>query len=238
MGDIKYSKKILIKRKILKEDDILRIAKLVHEQYQPDDYQEEYNILFDDQSSITGKNSIDVFKSDEFKRRRSKHIWFTYRSKGIENKIDIQLYNSLLSVADSTVEISSTDKDWYNSICNKIATIIDEIEMQKFNITFGVKYCGSIFLGIIEGLLLFVTLNRIHPDMFTNSESAIVAGLSSAIFIWINSYFWKLIEKAYPNIEFSFGPVYLNKSQKIRNSLGIFIPFLIDLIFFGLGLMG
>ena len=94
MGDIKYSKKIVIKRKILKEDDILRIAKLVHEQFQEGDYEEEYNILFDDQSSISSKNSIDVFRTDEFRRRRSERIWLMYRSKGLNNQIEIKLYMS------------------------------------------------------------------------------------------------------------------------------------------------
>ena len=43
------------------------------------------------------------------------------------------------------------------------------------------------------------------------------------------------IEKAYPNVEFAFGPSYLSKSLKIRHILGIFISLVIDLIFFALG---
>lgn len=233
-----YSKEIVIKKKILKEDDILRIAKLIHEQFQPGDYKEEYDILFDDQSRITAINSIDVFKSDEFKRRRSERIWFEYRSKGFENRIEIYLYNSLLSFGDSKVEISSTDKDWYNSVCNEILTIINEVEKQKFSITLGMKYFASAVLGMIEGLLLSYSLNKILGGMFTDSQFALVISAFGMIFMWINVYFFELLEKAYPNIEFAFGPVYLNKSQKIRNSLGIFFPLLIDLVFFGLGFLG
>lgn len=238
MGDIKYSKKIVIKRKILKEDDILRIAKLVHEQFQEGDYEEEYNILFDDQSSISSKNSIDVFRTDEFRRRRSERIWLMYRSKGLNNQIEIKLYNSFLTLADSTVEISSRDKEWYHSICNEISTIIDEVEKQKINITLGVKYFSATAIGIIEGLLLSFSLNKVFLGMLTDSQFALVGSMSSVIFLWINLYFLGLIEKAYPNIEFAFGPLYLNKSQKIRNSLGIFVPFLIDLVFFSLGFLG
>ena len=53
MGDIQYRKEFIIKKKILREDDILRLANLIHNQFQQGDYNEEYNIIFDDQSSIT-----------------------------------------------------------------------------------------------------------------------------------------------------------------------------------------
>lgn len=238
MEDTRYSKKIVIKNKILKEDDILRLVRLVHEQSQLDDYQEEYEIQFDDQSCITAAKNISVFKSDEFKRRRSERIWFKYRSKEFANKIDISLCNSLLLPIDSTVEISSTDKDWYNSICNEISTIINEVERQRFNFTTGVKCFGMTVISFIEGLLLSFSINKIYGGMFTRSQSAFVASISSVILMLINAYFVDLLAKAYPNIEFAFGPAYLNKSQKIRNSLGIFIPFVIDLILFGLGFIG
>lgn len=208
---------------------------MVHEQFQEGDYKEEYDILFDDHSSIVGRNSIDVFNSDEFKRRRCERLYFTYRSKELDNQIEIKLYNSLLTLMDSTVEISSKDREWYHSICNEILTIVNEVEKQKLNITLGVKYFGPMIIGVIEGLVFSSSLDKIFLNAFTNSQSSAVAVLSSIIFMWLNSYFFGLIEKAYPNIEFSFGPIYLNKSQKIRNSLGIVIPFLFDLIFFVLG---
>ena len=55
MGDIQYRKGFIIKKRILREDDILRMANLIHKQFQQGDYKEEYELLFDDQSSITGK---------------------------------------------------------------------------------------------------------------------------------------------------------------------------------------
>ena len=238
MRNITYSKKITIKGKILKEDDILRIANLIHEQVQPDDYEEEYNILFDDQSCITGKRSIDVFKSDEFRRRRSERIWFTYRSKGFEKKVEICLYNSLLSPVESTVEITSTDKEWYNSTCNEILTIISEVENQKIKIPYGAKYVGTTIISLVETAIFSYSLERLFPNAFTKSQSNAIVFLCYAILLGVDLWLVELIEKAYPNVEFSFGPVYLNKSQKIRNSLGIFVPFVIDLILFGLGFIG
>ena len=86
--------------------------------------------------------------------------------------------------------------------------------------------------------MLSFSLNKVFLGMLTDSQFALAGSMSSVIFLWINLYFLGLIEKAYPNIEFAFGPLYLNKSQKIRNSLGIFVPFLIDVVFFGLGFLG
>lgn len=235
---IKYSKKIVIKQKIFKEDDILRIAKLIHEQFREGDYEEKYDILFDDKSSIIGKNSIDVFKSDEFKRRRCEQLWFTYKSKQFDNEIEVKLYNSLLTSIESSVEIRSTDRDWYNSICNQILTIINEVEKQKLNMTWKVKYIASIIIGVTESILFSCSLDRIFPETLSSSQFAAISSFFSVIFCLINSYFLELINKAYPNVEFSFGPAYLNKSQKIRKSIGILVPFLIDLVFFGLGFLG
>ena len=120
MGDIQYRKGFIIKKRILREDDILRMANLIHKQFQKGDYKEEYELLFDDQSSITGKNNMDVFKSYEFKRRRCERLYFTYKSERLEKIIEIKLYNSVITPIDSSIEIRSDDKDWFNSVFGKI----------------------------------------------------------------------------------------------------------------------
>ena len=107
MGDIQYRKGFIIKKRILREDDILRMANLIHKQFQQGDYKEEYELLFDDQSSITGKNNMDVFKSYEFKRRRCERLYFTYKSERLEKIIEIKLYNSVITPIDSSIEIRS-----------------------------------------------------------------------------------------------------------------------------------
>ena len=58
MGNIEYKKTLTIKGKIIKEDDVLRIAHLLHSQFRTGDYTEEYEILFEDQSSLTGNDSV------------------------------------------------------------------------------------------------------------------------------------------------------------------------------------
>ncbi len=235
MGNIEYKKTLTIKGKIIKEDDVLRIAHLLHSQFRTGDYTEEYEILFEDQSSITGNDSVAILASDEFRKRQSQRLWFTYKSKGYDRKIEVRIYNSLLYPNESTVEISSTDRDWYNSICNEMSTIINEMEKQKINITFPIKNLCSMLLGFCESLLFSFSLERIFPSAFTNLQSAVIVGLCCMILVSVNLWLLSLIEKAYPNVEFAFGPSYLSKSLKIRHCFGIFIPLVIDLIFFALG---
>lgn len=131
MGNIEYKKTLTIKGKIIKEDDVLRIAHLLHSQFRTGDYTEEYEILFEDQSSLTGNDSVAILSSDEFRKRQSQRLWFTYKSKEFERRITVRIYNSFRLPTESTIEISSIDRDWYNSICSQMATIINEMEHQK-----------------------------------------------------------------------------------------------------------
>lgn len=234
MADLKYRKNIIIERKIIKEDDILLIAKLVHEQFQPEDYEEEYEIWFDDESRITG-NNLDVFKTDEFKRRRSKRISYIYRSKHYDKEIEIRLYNYLVFSVPSEIEICSKDREWFNSICNKILTIVNDMEKQKFSISSSAKLLALLSISTVEGLLLSFSLYNIFSVTITDFDFSIISGILCMILVRINIYFIELIEKAYPNVEFAFGPDYLNKSQKIRKCMWAAAPFAIDLILFALG---
>ena len=234
---IEYSKKIIIKRKIIREDDVFRIAKLVHEQLQTGDDKEEYYALFDDQSCITGTNWSKIFKSDEFKKRRGEHLNFTYRSKYGERKIEINIYNSLSRMTDSDVIIFSKDREWYNSICNQISTVINEIENQKIQLTLGAQYLLSIALGIVEGVGFGYLFQKLPQTIISGFDLSLVYGISCGIFTAINICALELVTKAYPNVEFSFGPSYLNESEKIKRGMGVLIPVGFDLLLFVLGLI-
>ncbi len=230
MGNIEHKKKYKVERKVIKSDDIIRIAQFVHGQAKDDDYEESYEIAFDDDSEISNRGGTDIFASDEFTHRRAKKITIRYASKGYGKRIYINLYNSVLSSLDCEIEITSKDKEWYNSTCNQIKTIIDEIEPQKFCLSQSAKAIISGALGIIEALMLAYTLN--NPG---DASRAFFISVYTLFFASINAWFLDGLSIAYPNIEFSFGPSYLNKSRKIRRALGILIPFLIDLVLFFLG---
>lgn len=235
MGNIEYKKTLTIKGKIIKEDDVLRIAHLLHSQFRTGDYTEEYEILFEDQSSLTGNDSVAILSSDEFRKRQSQRLWLTYKSKEFERRITVCIYNSFLLPTESTIEISSIDRDWYNSICNQMATIINEMEHQKITFPPFANYIVSAIASLVESLIFSWSLSRLFPNSFSNSQKSAIVGLSCMILMSVNLFLFGLIEKAYPNVEFAFGPSYLSKSLKIRHIFGIFIPLVIDLIFFALG---
>lgn len=235
MGNIEYKKTLTIKGKIIKEDDVLRIAHLLHSQFRTGDYTEEYEILFEDQSSLTGNDSVAILSSDEFRKRQSQRLWFTYNSKEFERRITVRIYNSFRLPTESTIEISSIDRDWYNSICNQMATIINEMEHQKITFPPFANYIVSAIASLVESLIFSWSLSRLFPNSFSNSQESAIVGLSCMILMSVNLFLFGLIEKAYPNVEFAFGPSYLSKSLKIRHIFGIFIPLVIDPIFFALG---
>lgn len=234
MGNIEYKKTLTIKGKIIKEDDVLRIAHLLHSQFRTGDYTEEYEILFEDQSSLTGNDSVAILSSDEFRKRQSQRLWFTYKSKEFERRITVRIYNSFRLPTESTIEISSIDRDWHNSICNQMATIINEMEHQKspFHPSQTILFLQS---PVLLSPYFSWSLSRLFPNSFSNSQESAIVGLSCMILMSVNLFLFGLIEKAYPNVEFAFGPSYLSKSLKIRHIFGIFIPLVIDLIFFALG---
>ena len=229
MGNIEYKKTLTIKGKIIKEDDVLRIAHLLHSQFRTGDYTEEYEILFEDQSSLTGNDSVAILSSDEFRKRQSQRLWFTYKSKEFERRITVRIYNSFRLPTESTIEISSIYRDWNNSICNQMATI------KKSPFPPFANYIVSAIASLVESLIFSWSLSRLFPNSFSNSQESAIVGLSCMILMSVNLFLFGLIEKAYPNVEFAFGPSYLSKSLKIRHILGIFISLVIDLIFFALG---
>lgn len=235
MSIITYSKSFTINGKVLRYDDIVRIAMLLHDQAQPDDYEEEYEIIFNDQSRIKGERTIDVFRSDEFKRRRSVYIQLTYASRGYEKSVRVTLYDSSVYQSRSTVEISSTDKAWYNRICNEMTTIISEMEGQKLQFVHDLKYLIVILFVLIEWILLSYLLKRFFPG-FTGVLVDFVGFLGIAILGLMNLWFVESVADAYPKFEFAFGPTYLNRSRGIRKSLGIFVPILIEVILVLVGL--
>ena len=205
MGNIEYKKTLTIKGKIIKEDDVLRIAHLLHSQFRTGDNTEEYEILFEDQSSLTGNDSVAILSSDEFRKRQSQRLWFTYKSKVFERRITVRIYNSFLLPTESTIEISSIDRDWYNSICNQMATIINEMEHQKITFPPFANYIVSAIASLVESLIFSWSLSRLFPNSFSNSQKSAIVGLSCMILMSVNLFLFGLIEKAYPNVEFAFG---------------------------------
>lgn len=233
MSKLEYRKKIKIEYKVVKEDDILQIARLFQDQFEENDYEREISLYFSDDSQISGQD-IDVFTADEFKRRLCKIVRFSYASKGFEKRLEIWLYNTAIFDVVGKVKIISSDKGWYDSIINKITTLFGEVERQKPVEKYIYFAVGS--LSVLEAILLSLSLTKVFSNIFTAGTMPYLSCGSTMLFFLIN---WRLadqLSKAYPKVEFAFGPEHLNSSKKIRKIVGIIIPFVIDVVFFVLGL--
>lgn len=234
MSKLEYRKKIKIEYKVVKENDILQIARLFQDQFEENDYEREISLYFSDDSQISGQD-IDVFTADEFKRRLCKIVRFSYASKGFEKRLEIWLYNTAIFDVVGKVEIISSDKGWYDSIINRITTLFGEVEKQKPVEKYIYFAVGS--LSVLEAILFSLSLTKVFSNIFTAGTMPYLSCGSTMLFFLIN---WRLadqLSKAYPKVEFAFGPEHLNSSKKIRKIVGIIIPFVVDVVFFVLGLL-
>ena len=203
------------------------------DQYSDDDYERCIRLDFDDESMIQG-DDIDIFATDAFKRRRCMSIRFGYASKSYIRCLKIRLNNSALGVSDSEVEVCSSDQTWYDSMLNRLETIFSEVENQK---RFA-RYPGliSIILSNIEAILLCITLFNLLSVKSKVFAVILLYGVLGS-FLWlVNITLIERLKKAYPCIEFSFGPTHLNESLRLRQMIIVAIPFIIDVVFFVIGL--
>lgn len=233
MSKLEYRKKIEIEYKVIKEDDILQIARLFQDQFEEDDYLRKISLYFSDDSQISGED-IDIFATDEFKRRLCKSVEFSYASKGFEKKFEICLYNTAILKLVGKVEVISSDKEWYDCINNRIITLFGEVEEQKPV----EKYSNiiEIVLSLIEAVLLTSSLAKVFPNIFNVTTMPLLSGGSTLLFICINRILMTQLCKAFPEVEFAFGPEHLNPSKRLRKIAGIIIPFALDIVFFIWGL--
>ena len=233
MSTIKYRKEFIIKHKVFKEEDILLLARTINEQYKEGDYTKRFTLQFDDKSEVRG-DDLDVFATEAFKRRQCETIRFEYAAKGYDKQITIKLYNKAISILDSQLEVESTDQVWYESMLKRLETILDDAEKQHWVGQFTVPL--SIVLSIIEAALLSVAINKLLPELSQNSLSSLIA-MSIVLICFLNLFLSLRLRKAYPSIEFAFGPMHRNTSFRLKQVIGILIPLVVDVVFFVLGLI-
>lgn len=230
---MRYEEEILIDKKIFKKEDIVSIAKLISEQAQNDCYLIEYIAHFPDNKKIYSDN-LDIFDSDRFNRKVCKQIDIIYISKKFNSKIYVRLYNSLFSNSKGSIEISSEDKVWSNAIVKEFKEILSEVEDRKFIINTTIEILTLVF-ALIQGLIFCYYIHKFLPDIFTDDNKQKFNFIVQLAVIFLNMYFLKHMKKAYPNIEFSFGPEHLNKSKKIRNFLLFASQIVFDIVLVYLG---
>lgn len=234
MGELTYSKKIKINNKVIKENDIILFAQLFREQFSEKDYVREIRLFFEDESRIRG-NDIDIFSSDEFKRRRCKSVEFDLASSGYERHIQISLNNPVNWLHDSWVEVRSTDKTWYESMLKRMENVIDEMESQvKFTRH---PYILSLLISAVEAIIFSLAVPKLLSLKATVYGYVVLTMLSFVVLYILNSILIEGLKKVYPNVEFAFGPTHSNTALKKRKIIGVLIPFGLDIALFILGLL-
>ena len=94
----------------------------------------------------------------------------------------------------------------------------------------------SIVLSMIEAALLVVAINKLLPELSQNALSSLIA-LSIGLLCYLNLFLTSRLKKAYPSVEFAFGPMHRNTSFKLKRVIEISIPLVVDVVFFVLGLV-
>lgn len=232
MGTLTYSKKIKIENKIIKESDVILFAQLFREQFSEEDYTNEISLCFEDESRLSG-NDIDIFSSDEFKRRRCKSVNFELASSGFERVLKIELNNPVSWLEKSFVEVRSTDKVWYESMLNRIETVIDEMEDQVSFMRHPYVLAGGI--SIAEAIILVLSLFRVLSLRTTVYGYIVFIFLSGALLFVLNFFLVEKLKTVYPQVEFAFGPTHNNKVLKRRKIITLLIPIVLDIV---LGILG
>lgn len=232
MGTLTYSKKIKIENKIIKESDVILFAQLFQEQFSEKDYTNEISLCFEDESRLSG-NDIDIFSSDEFKRRRCKSVNFELASSGFERVLKIEFNNPVSWLEKSFVEVRSTDKVWYESMLNRIETVIDEMEDQVSFMRHPYVLAGGI--SIAEAIILVLSLLRVLSLRTTVYGYIVFIFLSGALLFSLNSFLVEKLKTVYPQVEFAFGPTHNNKVLKQRKIIALLIPLVLDIV---LGILG
>ncbi|MBQ8217471.1 MAG: hypothetical protein IJZ91_05850 [Oscillospiraceae bacterium] len=232
MGTLTYSKKIKIENKIIKESDVILFAQLLQEQFSEEDYTNEISLCFEDESRLSG-NDIDIFSSDEFKRRRCKSVNFELASSGFERVLKIELNNPVSWLEKSFVEVRSTDKVWYESMLNRIETVIDGMEDQVSFMRHPYVLAGGI--SIAEAIILVLSLFRVLSLRTTVYGYIVFIFLSGALLFVLNFFLVEKLKTVYPQVEFAFGPTHNNKVLKQRKIIALLIPLVLDIV---LGILG
>ena len=234
MSHFVYSKKFEIKNKVFNDEDILCFARIFTGLFKDGDCHRCITLEFDDESKLEG-DSIEVFSTDEFRRRRCVGIFFEYISKGYEHEFLMRFLNAALTSANSYGSLRSIDKEWYESTLKRFETAIEEVKNQNKLIQNPLLDEG--WISFAELLLLcFMALRVPYINSFLFSIPWIAPVLMfSLIHLVILRWNYNLVQKlriAYPNIEFAFGADHKNESLRAKHIIAIAAPFGFEIIVF------
>jgi hypothetical protein len=232
-----YHKVIAIKGRVFSEDDIIRLANIIKDLYNEDDYKLEFMIKNNDESWVTG-GDLSIFETDYFKRKPVVRIDFEFLGRKSSKNVDVELFNSLKYSNDSTINIKGDDEVWFNSICSKLSDFIKDTTPQKsawklgnYKVSNWLQYIISTILSIISELILFQNV-AIQAIVSSGINFFALFAILFAIYSFILSKMFNALEKAYPCIEFQFGIEKTRGSENTRRIWSWVVPALILPAFF------
>lgn len=220
---MKYSKRIPIRRKRIKEEDILQLAHIVESEFAEDDYKHHFVVDFWDDSSISDESS-EIFKSVPFERKRANRVYIEYYNTSRNRHLEIELYDSTY-LDGSEICITSNEQIWYESMITKFTDLLQSVENQS---GFSVLFQSSAMPAICSAFGLFLTYlcairiaNIIHENNIILAHSILF--FISVLLLGINFALCfisgKCLDKAFPKVEFCFGPEHMNSGLKIRKAV-------------------
>ncbi len=222
---MEYSKTIKIANKCFTKDDVLKIAKTISDSVIETSKSPTYSIAFIDDSSIKG-NELDLFDSSDLDRKLTKSISITYYSSTSSNdsvRVSLTCPDDYHS---SKIEISSSDKNWYNAMISKLTEDLSTTRKQSKLSSILMNVTIVSFLCIAFATLFsFLSSSPIINILISNNIN-VSADLSGLIFVICSvfyyillSIFLKKLSNSFPSIEFCFGPEFNNPNLKIKRVL-------------------
>lgn len=219
---MKYSKKIRIKNKIIKKEDILQLSKIVEAEFSDDDYRHHFEIDFWDDSSITDGSSH-IFNSDSFERKRAKRIYIEYYSNSLNKHIEITLYDSMY-LDNSEITITSNEQLWYGAMITKFSDLLQNIEKQVVFASI-VNSPFSIIITPTLGCILSYICVNVLSDII-NGKGLVLSEITQTfiIVLVVATNFLlcvlagKGLSRAFPTMDFCFGPDHMKAGLKTKKA--------------------
>lgn len=235
-GRFEFEKTIPIDYKLVRKEDIRKLAQFIDGFYELCQHKANYTVTFDNKTTLSGTD-LSIFDTDTFIKGKCVHIKIDYNAVDTDDRLLVMLYNSVKDCPESEIRVFSYSKAWYDNVVEKLEAIVDEMPPQKSiaGLDGAVGLAVVPLLGaVLYAILLVIILRSMFPGLSGSGALSFIM-LAIAVVSFAAFYqFIRVIIQIYPKIEFAFGPDYDSRGVKIKETFawgtGIVIMPLIFLI--------
>jgi len=245
---MKQRRKLNIKHRIFKLDDLRRIANVFNEEAKlatesNHHYSVNYSIHFADDSSLESELPS-VLENDLVEIKRPIKVEFDFNNYALNRGIIFSVHHGISDYGNGVFISAKDGGSWLNDNFKKIEDLILGALPQNawflkystiigFLLAFGI---GSLFFFVLENILLLTVPDKaenLHGDIFNNYTSWLFKVFIGFVFGAFDISKWFL--SAWPNIELDFGPEHLKEEKKKRERIFvvitvIFFPILLSML--------